>query len=274
MALAMGELFGQGIVYDNRGGGNGLIAGEIVARAAPDGYTLLLGGPAIMTTNPHLYARMTFDVMKDFMPVTKFANVPNVLAAHPAFPARTVQELIDYAKANPGKINWASSGIGTGGHLAAELFQMRTRSKVVHVSFKGAGPALVSLMGGDMHLLVAVPGVFMRHIKAGRVRALAVGTLQRVPVLRDVPTLDESGLPGMQSGSWYGLIAPTGTPAGAVKKLYETTVKALKLPEIMTRMQADGVLASGNTPEQFAREIRDESAMFARVIKQVGIKLD
>ncbi len=274
MALAMGDLLGQGIVYDNRGGGNGLIAGEIVARAAPDGYTLLLGGPAIMTANPHLYARMPFDVVRDFMPVTKFANVPNVLAAHPAFPARNVQELIDYAKANPGKINWASSGIGTGGHLAAELFQMRTQSKVVHVSFKGAGPALVSLMGGDMHLLVAVPGVFMQHIKAGRVRALAVGSLQRVPVLPDVPTLNEAGLPGMQSGSWYGLIAPTGTPAVAVKTLYETTVKALKLPEIVARMQADGVLASGNTPEQFAREMREESAMFARVIKQVGIKLD
>jgi tripartite-type tricarboxylate transporter receptor subunit TctC len=123
-------------------------------------------------------------------------------------------------------------------------------------------------------LLVAVPGVFMQHIKAGRVRALAVGTLQRVPVLRDVPTLDESGLPGMQSGSWYGLIAPTGTPAVAVKKLYETTVKALKLPEVVARMQADGVLASGNTPEQFAKEIRDESAMWAKVIKQAGIKLD
>lgn len=274
MALAMGDLLGQGIVYDNRGGGNGMIAGEIVARAAPDGYTLLLGGPAIMAANPHLYAKMPFDVVRDFAPITKFANVPNVLAAHPALPARNMQELIDYARANPGKINWASSGIGTGGHLAIELFQMRTKTKVTHVSFKGAGPALISLMGGDMHLLIAVPGVFMQHIKAGRVRALAVGTLQRVPVLPDVPTLNESGLPGMQSGSWYGLIAPTGTPAVAVKTLYEATVKALKLPEVAARLQADGVLASGNTPEQFSKEIREESAMWAKVIKQAGIKLD
>ena len=227
-----------------------------------------------MTANPHLYAKMPFDVVRDFAPVTKFANVPNVLAAHPAFPARNVQELIDYAKANPNKINWASSGIGTGGHLAIELFQMRTKTRVTHVSFKGAGPALVSLMGGDMHLLIAVPGVFMQHVKAGRVKTLAVGTLQRVPVLPDVPTLNESGLPGMQSGSWYGLIAPAGVPTAATNKLYETTVKALKLPEIISRMQADGVLASGNTPAQFTREIRDESAMWAKVIQQAKIKLD
>lgn len=274
MAQAMGELLGQSIVYDNRGGGNGMIAGEIVARAAPDGYTLLVGGPAIMTTNPHLYAKMPFDVTKDFVAITKFANAPNVLAAHPALPVRSTQELIDYAKANPGKLNWASSGIGTGGHLAVELFQMRTHSKVVHVSFKGAGPALVSLLGGNVHLLIAVPGVFMPHIKAGRVRALAVGSLQRLQVMPDVPTLDESGLPGMQTGSWYGLVAPSGTSAIAISTLHAATVKSLKLPEIVARQTADGLIPSGNTPEQFAKEIRAESAVWAKVIKQAGIRLD
>lgn len=274
IALAMGEMFGQPIVYDNRGGGGGLIAGEIVARAAPDGYTLLVGGPALMTTNPHLYSKMPFDVVKDFTAITKFASVPNVLAAHPALPARNVRELIDYVKANPGKINWASSGIGTGGHLAIEQFQIRTNTKVTHVSFKGAGPALVSLMGGNVNLLIAVPGVFMQHIKAGRVRALAVGSLQRAPVLPDVPTLHESGLPDMQSGSWYGLVAPTGTPAVAIKVLHAATVKVLAMPEIVARLAADGAIASSNTPEQFASEMRAESATWARVIKQAGIKLD
>lgn len=274
MALAMGELLGQPIVYDNRGGGNGMIAGEIVARAAPDGYTLLIGGPAIMTTNPHLYAKMPFDVVKDFVAISKIANAPNVLAAHPALPVRTTQELIDYARANPGKLNWASSGIGTGGHLAIELFQMRTGSKVVHVSFKGAGPALVSLLGGNVNLLIAVPGVFMPHIKASRVRAIAVGSLQRLQVMPEVPTLDESGLPGMQTGSWYGLVAPAGTPAAAIKTLHAATAKALKLPEIVARQTADGLIPSGNTPEQFAKEIRAESAVWAKVIQQAGIKLD
>lgn len=274
MAQAMGELLGQSIVYDNRGGGNGMIAGEIVARAAPDGYTLLVGGPAIMTTNPHLYAKMPFDVTRDFVAISKFANAPNVLAAHPALPLRSTQELIDYAKANPGKLNWASSGIGTGGHLAIELFQMRTGSKVVHVSFKGAGPALVSLLGGNVNLLIAVPGVFMPHIKSGRVRAIAVGSLQRLQVMPEVPTLDESGLPGMQTGSWYGLIAPTGTPAAAINALHAATAKALKLPEIVARQTGDGLIPSGNTPAQFAQDIRAESAVWAKVIKQAGIKLD
>jgi tripartite-type tricarboxylate transporter receptor subunit TctC len=274
MAIAMGDALGQGIVYDNRGGGGGLIAGEIVARAAPDGYTLLIGGPALLTTNPHLYAKMPFDVVKDFAPISKIANAPNILGAHPSLPARNVQELIEYCKANPDKVNWASSGIGTGGHLAVEQFQMRTRTKVVHVAFKGAGPALVSLIGGSVQLLIAVPGVFMQHIKGGRVRALAVGSPQRVPILPEVPTLNESGLPGMETSSWYGLVAPTGTPAAAIKTLHAATVKALSTPEIKARMLTDGVIASGNTPEQFAQEMHTESAMWARVIKQAGIKLD
>ena len=147
VALAMGEMFGHPIVYDNRGGGNGMIAGEIVARAAPDGYTLLVGGPAIMATNPHLYKKMPFDVEKDFTPITKIASAPNVLAAHPSLPVRNLQELIHYAKSNPGKVNWASSGIGTGGHLAIELFQLRTHSKVLHISFKGAGAGQVRATG-------------------------------------------------------------------------------------------------------------------------------
>ena len=274
IALAMGEMFGQPIVYDNRGGGGGLIAGEIVARSASDGYTLLVSGPAIMTTNPHLYAKMPFDVMKDFVAISKFASVPNVMAAHPALPARNLQELIDYCKANPGKLAWASSGIGTGGHLAVEQFQLRTNTKVVHVAFKGAGPAVVSLIGGNVQVLVAVPGVFIQHLKAGRLRALAVGSLQRVPILPDVPTLHESGLPGMESGSWYGLIAPTGTPAVAIRTLHEATVKVLKRPEINARLRADGTLPSGNSPEQFAQEIRAESATFARIIKNAGIRLE
>lgn len=274
VALAMGEMFGHPIVYDNRGGGNGMIAGEIVARAAPDGYTLLVGGPAIMTTNPHLYKKMPFDVEKDFTPITKIAGAPNVLASHPSLPVRSVPELINYAKSNPGKVNWASSGIGTGGHLAIEMFQMRTNSKVVHISFKGAGPALISLMGGDVHLLIAVPGVFLQHIKAGRIRPLAVGGLQRLAVLPEVPTLHESGLPDMQSGSWYGLVAPTGTPTHVIRTLHAATVKVLAMPDISARLIADGAIPSGNTPEQLAKDIRAESATWAKVIKQAGVKLD
>lgn len=274
IALAMGEMMGQPIVYDNRGGGNGMIAGEIVAKAAPDGYTLLVGSPSVITTNQSLYAKMPFDPIKDFAPITKFANVPNLLGAHPSLPARTVQELIEYAKANPGKVNWASSGIGSGGHLGIELFQIKTGAKVVHIAYKGAGPALVGVIGGNVQLLLAGPGVFMQHVKAGRVRALAIGSLQRIPILPDVPTLDESGLPGMQSGSWYGLVAPTGTPGAIIRFIHAATVKVLNMSEAASRLAADGAIASGNAPEQFAKDIRSEAAMWARVIKQAGIKLD
>ena len=274
IALAMGELMGQAIVYDNRGGGNGMIAGEIVARAPPDGYTLLVGSPSVMTVNQHLYAKMPFDPLRDFVPITKFASVPNLLIAHPSLPARTVQELIDYARANPGKINWASSGIGSGGHLAIELVQIKTGIKVVHVVYKGAGPALIAVMSGDSQLLLGGPGVFMQHLKSGRVRALAIGSLQRIPILPDTPTLNEAGLAGMETGSWYGLVAPARTPAAIISAIHAAAVKVLNMPETASRIAADGAIVSGNTPAQFAQEIRHESAMWARVINQAGIKLD
>ena len=274
IALAMGEMIGQPIVYDNRGGGSGMIAGEIVARAAPDGYTLLVGSPPVITTNQSLYAQMPFDPNRDFAAITKFANVPNVLCAHPALPARSVQELVEYARANPGKVNWASSGIGTGGHLGIELMQVKAGIKVVHVAYKGAGPALVGLIGGNVQLLLAGPGVFMQHIKAGRVRALAAGSLQRIAILPEVPTLNESGFPGMESGSWHGLLAPTGTPLPIIRFIRAATVKVLNMPETASRLAGDGAIVSGNAPEQFAKDIRNEAAMWARVIKQVGIKLD
>ena len=274
LALAMGDAMGQPVVYDNRGGGNGLIAGEIVAKAAPDGYTLLVGSPAIMTTNQHLYAKMPFDPIKDFSPISKFASVPNLLAAHPAFPARSVQELIDYARANPGKINWASSGVGAGGHLAIELVQSKTNIKVMHIAYKGAGPALVAVISGDAQLMFAGPGVFLQHVKAGRLRALAVGSLQRMLILPEVPTLNESGLTGMESGSWYGLVAPAGTPATVIKFIHAATVKVLNLPETASRLATDGAIVGGNTPEQFAQEIRTEAALWARLIKQAGVRLE
>ena len=274
IAISMGEVMGQPIAYDNRGGGNGMIAGEIVARAAPDGYTLLVGSPSVMTVNQHLYAKMPFDPLKDFVPVAKLANVPNLLIAHPSLAARTIQELIEYAKANPGKVNWASSGIGSGGHLSIELLQIKTGIKVLHIVYKGAGPALIAVIGGDAQLMFGGPGVFMPNLKAGRVRAIVIGSRQRIPILPDVPTLNESGLPGMETGSWYGLVAPAGTPATIIKSIHAATIKVLNMPETTARLAADGAIVSNFTPEQFGQDIRNEAAMWARVIKQAGIKLD
>ena len=274
IALMLGEALGQSILYDNRGGGGGVIAGEIVARASPDGYTMLVASPAVMTVNPSLFASMPFDPIKDFAAVTKVASTPNVLAAHPSFPVRTIQELVEYARANPGKVNWASSGTGAGGHLAMELFRIKAGVKVVHVPYKGAGPALVGLLGGNVDLLFAIPGVFMPHLKSGRLRAIGIGSLERIAILPDVPTLNESGFPGLESGSWYGLVAPAATPARVIKFTHAATVKVLNSPVIAARLAADGATAVGDTPEHFARSIRDDTVMWARVIKEAGIKVE
>lgn len=274
IALMLGEALGQSILYDNRGGGGGVIAGEIVAKANPDGYTMLVASPAVMTVNPSLFASMPFDPIKDFAAVTKVASTPNVLAAHPSFLVRTIQELVEYARANPGKVNWASSGTGAGGHLAMELFRIRANIKVVHVPYKGAGPALVGLLGGNVDLLFAIPGVFMPHLKAGRLRAIAIGSLERIAILPDVPTLNESGFPGLESGSWYGLVAPAATPARVIKFTHAATVKVLNSPLIAARLAADGATAVGDTPEHFAQSIRDDTVMWAKVIKEAGIKVE
>jgi tripartite-type tricarboxylate transporter receptor subunit TctC len=274
IALMLGEVLGQSILYDNRGGGGGVIAGEIVARASPDGYTMLVASPAVMTVNPSLFASMPFDPIKDFAAVTKVASTPNVLAAHPSFPVRTIQELVEYAKVNPGKVNWASSGTGAGGHLAMELFRIKAGVKVVHVPYKGAGPALVGLLGGNVDVLFAIPGVFMPHLKSGRLRAIGIGSLERIAILPDVPTLNESGFPGLESGSWYGLVAPAATPARVIKFTHAATLKVLNSLVIAARLAADGATAVGDTPEHFAKSIRDDTVMWARVVKEAGIKVE
>ncbi len=274
IALSIGELLGQPMVYDNRGGGNGMIAGELVAKSAPDGYTLLVGSPAVVTTNQSLYAKMPFNALTDFTPITRFANVPNLLGAHPLLPVHSVRELIDYAKAHPKQVNWASSGIGSGGHLGIELFQSRAGIKVEHIAYKGAGPALVGVISGNAQLLLAGPGVFLPHMKAGRIKPLAIGSLQRIPILPELPTLNESGLSGMETGSWYGLLAPRGTPKSVIRVLHEATVKVLQQPSTLTRLVNDGALVAGNTPEQFAQDIRREEAQWSRIIKAAHIQLD
>lgn len=272
IALKMGERLGQSILYENRGGGGGIIAGEIVARATPDGYTLLVAAVAVMTVNVSLM-KMPFDPVKDFEPITKFASVPNILAARAAFAPRTVQEIVDYAKANPGKVIWGSSGIGSAGTLSMELFRLKTGINITHIPYKGAGPASVALISNEADLLFANPGVFMPHIKAGRLRAIGVASTKRISILADTPTLAESGFPGFASGSWYGLAAPARTPAKIIARLHAETVKVLADPDIIAQLARDGGTPVGNTPQAFAQEMREETAKWARVIKEANIKL-
>ena len=212
IAQKLSERLGQTIIYDNRGGGGGVVAGEIVSeKDDPDGYTLLVAAVAVMTL-VSLVEKMPFNPVKDFAPITKFANVPNILVARPGFGPRTLQEIVDYAKANPGKLTWASSGTGSAGMLTMELFRINNTLKIVHVPYKGAGPATVGVITNEADLLLANPGVFMGHIKAGRLRPIVVANANRISILPDLPTVNEMGFAGYENGSWYG---PRGTRAHA-----------------------------------------------------------
>ena len=274
IAIRLGEAFGQPIVYENRGGGGGLIAGEFVARAAPDGYTLLVGSGNTHTFPTLLFDKIQYDPVKDYAPIINFVSVANVLVAHPSFSPKTTQDIVAYGKANPGKISWASSGNGAGGHLALVLFAQQAGIKVVHVPFKGAGPAVIAMLGGETDLLFANTGVFLGQIRAGKLRAIAVAAPARLSLLPNVATLHESGFPGFESSSYYGLLAPAGTPRPIINRLHAELVKIIKSPESLERLASVGAVAVANTPEQFAEANRRDVEKWAKVIKEHGIKPD
>jgi tripartite-type tricarboxylate transporter receptor subunit TctC len=274
LALKLGEVLGVPIVYENRGGGGGLIAGETVAKSAPDGYTLLVGSGNTHTFPTLLYEKVPYDPVKDYAPITNFVIAPNVLVAHPSFPPKTIRELVTYAKANPGKVNWASSGNGSGGHLALVLFAREIGTKVLHVPFKGAGPAVTAMLGGETDLLFANTGVFLGHIQSGKLRPLGVAAMSRLTLLPDVPTFNESGFPGFESSTYYGLLAPAGTPRPIINKLHGELVKIIQSPESVARLAGVGAVPVANTPEQFAEANRRDVAKWGKIIRENGIKAD
>lgn len=274
IALKLGEALGQPIVYENRAGGGGLIAGEFVAKSAPDGYTMLVGSNNTHTFPTLLFSKVQYDPVKDYAPITNFVIVPNVLVAYPSFPARTAQEIVAYGRANPGKINWASSGNGAAGHLALVTFAQQAGIKVVHVPFKGAGPAVIAMLGGETDLLFANTGVFLGHIQAGKLRPVAVCALTRLPLFPDVPTLNEAGFPGFESSTYYGLLAPAGTPRPVINRLHAELVKIIRSPESLERLASVGALPVANTPAQFAEANRLDVEKWAKVVKEHGIKAD
>ena len=274
ISIKLGEVLGQPIVYDNRGGGGGLIAGEFVAKSAPDGYTLLVGSGNTHTFPTLLFEKVPYDPVKDYQPITNFVDVPNVLVAIPSFGPKTIQELVAYGKANPGKINWASSGNGAGGHLALVLFAHEAGIKVIHVPYKGAGPAVTALLGGESDLLFANTGVFMSHIKAGKLRPIGVSALTRLPLFPDVPTLDESGFAKFESATYYGLMAPAATPKAIITRLHAELAKIILSAESRERLASVGAIPVGNTPEQFAEMLRQDVAKWSRIVKEHNIKPD
>jgi tripartite-type tricarboxylate transporter receptor subunit TctC len=270
----LATLLGQPFVIDNRPGAGGNVAGEVVAHASPDGYTLLLGNNAILATNASLYGKTGFDAEKDFAPITLIGTQANVLVVNNNVPVHSFAELIALAKANPGKLNFASSGYGLAAHLAGELFKADAGIDIVHVPYKGSAPALQDVIAGQDQMMFATTSGAMGLIKSGQLRPLAVTTLKRTPSLPEVPTIDELGIKGFEATTWHGLVAPAGTPGDVIKILHQAVVEALSDPGVQHSLNELGVDIATGTPEQFAAYIHSEIPKWAAVIKVSGAHLD
>jgi tripartite-type tricarboxylate transporter receptor subunit TctC len=274
VARKLSENVGQQVIVDNRGGAGGNIGMETAARAAPDGYTIVMGLTAQLAVNPALYQKIPYDPIRDFEPITLLANGAYVLAAHPSLPVKTMKDVIMIARKRPGEILYASSGNGSGAHLASELLNNMTGIKLKHVPYKGGGPALVDTISGQTQLLFATPIASSGHLKAGRLRAIAVSTTKRVNSMPDVPTIAESGVPGFDAGVWYGMLAPKGTPRDIITRLNEEFRKVLGDPDIRNFLTMSAVEPDGGTPEELGKYMRSELAKWAKVVKAANIRLD
>ena len=270
VAAKLSETMGQQVVVENRGGGGGSVGADNAAKATADGYTLLLGSIATHAVNPALYKKLPYDHLKDFAPVSLIGTVPNALVVHPSVPVKSMQEFITYAKANPGKINYGSSGVGSPPHLSMELLRSITGINLVHVPYKGAGPALADLLGGQVQAMCTSLAGLINFVKSGRVRALGVTTAKRNPQLPDVPTIVESGVPGYEVTIWYAVFAPVATPKAIVDKLNAEMVKALNSSEMKERMALQGMDPAPSTPAELTAFVKAESAKWAKVAKDSG----
>ncbi len=271
----LAKALGQPVIIDNRAGASGMIGAEAVAKAAPDGYTLLAGNIAVYAMNPATYRKMSYDPLKDFTPVVQTVMVPYVLIVNPDLPVRTIPELLAYAKANPGKLTYGSSGSGSAQHLAAELFKSRTGADLVHVPYKGVGALVTDLIAGHIQVAFADQASMMPHVKSGKLRLVATAGLQRVPELPDVPTVVEAAkLPGFEISGWQGISGPAGMSPAIVKKLNEAINRVQNLPSIKNGFGAAGLTVVGGTPEEFTRYVQGEIGRWTKVAKDVGATVD
>jgi tripartite-type tricarboxylate transporter receptor subunit TctC len=269
----LSEALGQQVVMDNRPGAGANIGAEIAAKSAPDGYTLLMVTIS-HAINASLYSKLNYNLATDFAPITLLATTPHILVVHPSVPAKSVRELIALAKASPGKLDYGSSGSGSSAHLAAALFGNMAGVKMNHIPYKGGGPAVIALIGGEVSVGFPTMPSVIQHVKSGKLRGLAVTTAQRSPSTPDLPTMDAAGVPGYEMGSWYGLLAPAGTPKEIIARLNAETVRLLKLPDVKERLDAAGFEPLVSTSEQYAAFTQREIEKWAKVVKTSGARID
>jgi tripartite-type tricarboxylate transporter receptor subunit TctC len=265
------QALGQQVVIDNRPGAGTMIGGELVAKAPPDGYTLLMC-LSTLATNPLIYRKVPYDALTDFAPITRVVTASNILVVHPSLPPRTVRELIAFAKARAGQLNFGSAGLGTNPHLSMELFLSMTGLKMVHVPYKGSAPAIIDLLAGHVVVMSATALTGIPHVRAGRLRALGVTGSKRMDVAPDVPTIAEAGVPGYEAVQWYGMVAPANTPREVITRLNREMVAILKAPDVKEKFAADGADPAGTSPEEFGRFIKLETEKWQKVAKAAGIK--
>ena len=267
------EAMGQAWVVDNRGGAGGNLAADIVAKADADGYTIFLGFNTVLTVNPTLY-KLPFNVEKDFQPVTLLATAQYIMVLHPSVPAHNLKEFIAAAKQKPGTFNFSSGGTGTPLHMAAELFSKRAGIKMVHVAYKGGGPAATAVLGGEVQVLFGSIAASMPHVKSGRLKAFATTGVRRSKVAPELPTMIEEGFPGFDVGSWYAFLAPANTPSNIIRRLHDESHKVIAMPDVQQALSRQGLEPEASTPQELAARIKRETATWAQVIKEAGIKAE
>ncbi len=274
VAAELTKQLGQTVYVDNKGGGGGIPAMSDVAHAAPDGYTIILGHVGSLAVNPIIFPNQPFNVNKDFMPVTLLAKVPNLFVIHPDVPATNFKEFVAYVKKNPGKLNYGTAGNASAGHLSMEYLKLVTGMFITHIPYRGTGPMLTDLLAGRTQASSAGLPALLPHIKSGKLRAIAVGTLKRLPALPDVPTVVEMGFKDFETSQWYGILAPAGTPRDVVKKLQEESLKALKSNTVTARFAEDSAVGGGGPPEEFAAFIAQQQKTWKEIVVRAGIKPD
>lgn len=274
IAQKLGERLGQQVIVDNRAGANGIVGLQALMQSPPDGYTLAVGAAGPLAVNPSLYDKLPYDPLKDFSPITNMVNYPLLLVVHPSVPVKTTQDLINLAKAKPKQLYFASPGSGNSGHLAGELLNSMANVQTVHVPYKGQGPALSDLISGQVQMLYSsIPSV-LPQVKSGQLNALAVGSAKRVPSLPDIPTISESGVPGYEAYSWVGMVAPAKTPKDIVNRLNREIVDILKQKDVSEKLNQQGALPVGDSPEQFGAYIKTEIEKWGAVVRAANIKAD